>query len=1099
MAGVDFNQLLGLITGSNEIVQNAGKTANAYKTILTNLMTKDLEKQFNEFGLTMREQNGQMKSGYDILIELGNKYNQLGTTWSEDDEAMISLNDSMNKLMKDIAGAFNINVLSAGFQNVATTVQATESAMNSANSATDEYAVAMDSIAKKSEGLSGAFQELMWGKGGLNELLKGFLDISTLLVKFASSDVGSVIIQVGLLTTSFIALKAILDSTIVNNVAMWFSNLAVAISMAKVEATGFISVLNVMNINPVILAITALTAVGYGAVKAFDYFNESLEETQEKIDGLNTESEATTSKIESINKQLSDYYNNIKAINSDSGLVKDGELETLILQTQELEKQLEIEQEKQRLTNIKLEESATKTVNTKQVISREYDPTTGFEKSTEGTRVDALKLYADEMQKASDNIDRLSKAKSDLIKQGEQESFMYGMISKSLSDYQADYDYASEAGLKYYQELEAETRGLSENSEIRKYVQAGLDYYTDSLVKSTDATVEASATTEDVSKTYEDLATAYDDASSNTSDLISNIDGLSSALKEQDESGSLSLATQLSLIDSGYALALSFDEQTGACTLNVEAMKSLTEAKIQDQIADLQILQNDIATKLKSDGIIAMESAKGFLFLASAKSANGDSAEAVKSYNEAESKINALSSALENMKSSSAGAWASSIKGADKSSSATKDAEDAIKDLKDEYDTAIDVINNQLDKYIDKLEDAKDNALDAIDDQIDALEEAKDVELESIDERIDKLEKLKDVRLKAIQDEVDAYKKLSDETKSYYDKLLSDIDEQNKATEESIKLQQLQDALASAKQQKVMVFEGGEFVYKTNLDAVAKAQQELDAYQLQLKAEAEVKAIEDSRDAELSIYEQKIADLQMEYDSMEILYDKKIEKLESHRKEVEAEYDQQLEDLKEHREQVEEQYDAQIEYYENFKEQFKLMTEEYTNQQDMLLAEQLTGISLENANWMDRLANLSSFVDKYNAILAKMRTAPSSSGGSSTGGSSTSSGGTSGNSSSSASGLSIGAPLSGSANSLSQSGSSFNMSPNSVLGLSSSLSPLSMSAMSGSNYSTNSSANNNVTNIHVASINLPSVTDSNSFVAELSNFKSMMIQESHVR
>ena len=102
-------------------------------------------------------------------------------------------------------------------------------------------------------------------------------------------------------------------------------------------------------------------------------------------------------------------------------------------------------------------------------------------------------------------------------------------------------------------------------------------------------------------------------------------------------------------------------------------------------------------------------------------------------------------------------------------------------------------------------------------------------------------------------------------------------------------------------------------------------------------------------------------------------------------------------------------------------------------------------------------------------------------------------------SSASSSGLSIGAPLSGSANSLSQSGSSFNMSPNSVLGLSSSLSPLSMSAMSGSNYSTNSSANNNVTNIHVASINLPSVTDSNSFVAELSNFKSMMIQESHVR
>jgi hypothetical protein len=92
------------MTASTEITQNASKSANGYKTILTNLMTKDLEKQFNEFGLTMRDSNGALKDGYTIIKELSGVYQQLGTVWSENDDAMVSMNDNFNALMEDIAG-----------------------------------------------------------------------------------------------------------------------------------------------------------------------------------------------------------------------------------------------------------------------------------------------------------------------------------------------------------------------------------------------------------------------------------------------------------------------------------------------------------------------------------------------------------------------------------------------------------------------------------------------------------------------------------------------------------------------------------------------------------------------------------------------------------------------------------------------------------------------------------------------------------------------------------------------------------------------------------------------------------------------------------
>jgi len=284
LAGVDLDHLLGLMTGSNEIVQNASKVANGYKSILTNLVTKDLEKQFNSFGLTMRDQNGMLKDGYTILKELAGVYNSLGETWDGDTESMVSLNDEMNKLLEDIGGKYNINTLTAGLSNFDIAIQATESSINSAGSANEEYQTALDGIAKKMEALKGQFQEL--ANNVINsQFIKSLLDAGTAILKFANSDIGQTIIKITLLTgsiTAFLAvmgkLKVVLEAT-----AMWsawnaaLSTFTLNTTTASRAVSAFNAVLNTLKINPIILGITGIATSVVVAQKAFEAWDNSFE------------------------------------------------------------------------------------------------------------------------------------------------------------------------------------------------------------------------------------------------------------------------------------------------------------------------------------------------------------------------------------------------------------------------------------------------------------------------------------------------------------------------------------------------------------------------------------------------------------------------------------------------------------------------------------------------------------------------------------------------------------------------------------------------------------------------------------------------------
>ena len=274
---------------------------------------------------------------------------------------------------------------------------------------------------------------------------------------------------------------------------------------------------------------------------------------------------------------------------------------------------------------------------------------------------------------------------------------------------------------------------------------------------------------------------------------------------------------------------------------------------------------------------------------------------------------------------------------------AAKEAKKELEDLIKKYEQVIKYINKRYDREIKKIKDAKSEAVKAEEKKIKAVEKEKDHALDAIEKEIKALKKEQDARKKYWSDRIDALKK------------------QNDALKDSLELQEKLDALEKAKNTRVKIYKEGQgFVYDVDQTAVAKAQKELDEYLSQKAYEDELERLEALKDAELDNYE------------------KRLDALNEYKDSVQENYEKQIEQMNEYKDQLSEQYDAQIDKWEEYKEQFGDLVDQYEEQQNKLLFEQLMGIKDENSNWLTRLDNLAEFVRKYNELQNKLNTGDTS-------------------------------------------------------------------------------------------------------------------------
>ena len=237
-----------------------------------------------------------------------------------------------------------------------------------------------------------------------------------------------------------------------------------------------------------------------------------------------------------------------------------------------------------------------------------------------------------------------------------------------------------------------------------------------------------------------------------------------------------------------------------------------------------------------------------------------------------------------------------------------------------EYGTDVDTINRNMYQYEEEIYKGRAKlAEDLAEQQKKAAEEAAQAQKEALEQQKSDYEIAINYVIKQIDKEIDKLQDLRNQTEQYYDDKIDALNDANDELERQIQYEQLLNNLAQAKDKQLYVFQNGQFQYVQDVEAIASAQAELDAYE---------------RDEAL-------------------------------RKEVEN-----LETLKD---QALASIDEQIKGWEQYKEEWESVTTQYQEQQDKLLAEQVLGIDMEQANWETRLANVQSFVDQYNAILSRLK------------------------------------------------------------------------------------------------------------------------------
>ncbi len=173
---------------------------------------------------------------------------------------------------------------------------ATETALNSAGSATQENAKYMESLSAKLTALSATFESFS-NNVLSSDLVGGILDIANALLKLVNTPVGTAVTQFLLLTGVLTGLTGVFGP-IIGKVGGVFQALAKGGGIVKTLSSAFTGLKTALTAGaggftavsaaavPVAGIISAI-AVGVGiAISAFDALTVSLEEQQEKVDSL---------------------------------------------------------------------------------------------------------------------------------------------------------------------------------------------------------------------------------------------------------------------------------------------------------------------------------------------------------------------------------------------------------------------------------------------------------------------------------------------------------------------------------------------------------------------------------------------------------------------------------------------------------------------------------------------------------------------------------------------------------------------------------------------------------------------------------------------
>ena len=976
--GNSIDQTLGVVTAITEQTRNASKSARAANTIFSRLaqvvdknsdVGQKLTGIYNSLGIALYDSFGQMRSTYDILADLASQWGSL----DKNTQQYIAITS---------AGTNQLNNFLALMNNFDHATQATATSIDSAGSAMKENEAFQESLEYQTNNLKATFQD--FANNILDkEVITTVIKVGDAFLKLANTDIGQLITKVTLLGGLSWGLTSLVKvSKLIPIITRQFSDFGAVLSLVAEGSGSFGAAIGAAGgaaavALPILLAISAAIVGIVEAVKVYKETHPDFETAQQDAANLAEEYQNTKDRLDEINAM--DWKDRTAAIEKERQ-----ELEKL---REEQEKELNVAQMREaQAANRELSgRTGTGTATRVHVMSSTKDVDTSTYTSIES----AVKDLAEQEGLAADTTEELKEQLKELgyafLTTQEETKLTADEVNaldadalKSLGDELRNTDELTANQISRYQELhdklapvyqqiisleEAYLRGdagarqlTSSEKELKLeygYVVTAMRKFNSEGQKVVDTVKDLNDAAEDTGETMGKVLTdSLFDVNGNLTETAKTALTTNSALKDLAVA---ELEAQQQAATANYQNLISQISQIGSQAIisgqalaQMLAMANIGTGTYQDE----RDLKRTFAYKFKKSADANPEEYNRWL-------TNYISQTASSNY---ERQMEELSKKMGQIQSIGGGVYTGGGGGSSKTKSAAEKAaeeaaaaakqawenqkqkelweleqqEKAIQAKVDSAKAEVDDYQNQL-TAISKAQKEQTQAikkeleaqLKVIQSQKDALkaqQDALDVRADDLDRLIDYNQEYADKQIENLEKEKDAIQETIDAINEKYDKQIEALETTNKELDKEIEREKLLKALADARAKKTLVFKNGRFTYEQDIEAVSKAQADLDKFDREQQIEKDKELIEENRKNELQYSKDEQAAL-----------------------------------------------DAEIERWKKYKDGWANLVSDYNYQQNALLAAQKYGLNLENQTWTQRLNNVNRFAKDYASIVTEQK------------------------------------------------------------------------------------------------------------------------------
>lgn len=965
--GNSFEEVLGLVTAGTEIMTGrSSQVARGLQTIASRIV-KNAD-ALEEYGIAITDTEGNLRSTYDILKDLKPVWDELTDT-------------ERTALGEQLAGLNQYKVLASTLQNFETAIDATTTAYDSAGSAAKENAAYMESLEAHLTTLQSAW-EAFSNSVIKSEFVKLFLSAGTGILKALNTDLG-------VLTTQFGLLWGVLTGGLTIGTKM-VKNVIEGIAAVKKFGITLQSIGLAAPIAAAAIAALTLVIVGIGSAvsnyidyqnkvnenskalnNAFKSSEENYKRNQDEIEGTTILLKSYTDRLDVLRKKLED---------------NDKATQLTAAEQIELKNIIETLNEKIPDLNLKIDETTGKlNLQTKEIynqidawkqlsLTEAYQTSVASKKSAyESTQVDLATLQATQKRLEAEREAMLKQYGPEIMYAKKKSSIFgsYGLSDETIDKWaEINYD------LNLTKDsIESTTKALAKNEQAYKDALSALEAYESEQVRANKKRTD-SAYQRAKSKVGNLLPTGEDEGVFNY-DLY---------LKNQKHRLNIGLITEKEYYSQLQTIIDTFtDEAIISTDKRWEAEEDIFKyqqnfTKEQQQAYEKAVRDAKSAAKEKAQAekqaisdvkaeFTAWQDEQDYL-LTTGQITESEYYDNLKAKNDElfKGKEDFLSQywtnlekiykweqqQIEDQKKAKVTEFDEWLKAQDHALAMGEITEDEYyTELKKKNDEYFKDSMENLDKYwkneeswykwkkqkIEEIHEAAKAALDAeIEKEKQRLElkkteaEARKTQLEAQQDEIERLadyiQTVADAEIGKIDKKITALKDEADAITAKYKEQIDALEEQNQAIDDQITKQKLLEALAKAQQSKKYVFKDGRFQYVDDVDAIASAQEQLDAFNREQALQEKTEQLEKQRDLELE--QNQLAQ-------------------------------KALEDEKKR--------------WEEYKQGWSNITNAYTEQQNALLAQQKLGIDVEKATWDERLSNLESFKNQYINLAAQIKAA----------------------------------------------------------------------------------------------------------------------------